>query len=163
MTGPNQYHIRREEVQVTALDLLNTNVPGNITEHGIRENVSAALQYCANWVSGVGCVPIANLMEDAATAEIARLQIWQWARHGALTDKGKKVTPEWLEQIIEEETSKAKQTTAKGLDPSKVNLAQRYLSAQAKAPIPDDFLTSALLTRLVDRAIPFQILLYAGC
>lgn len=154
MTGPNQYHIRREEVKVTALDLLNTNVPGKVTEHGIRENVSAALQYCANWVSGVGCVPIANLMEDAATAEIARLQVWQWARHGALTDAGKKVTAEWLEGIIAEETIKAKQTTAKGLDPAKVDLAKRYLTAQVKAHLPDDFLTSALMTSLDDMAAP---------
>ncbi|EGG02889.1 uncharacterized protein MELLADRAFT_90486 [Melampsora larici-populina 98AG31] len=154
MTGPNQYHVRREEVKVTALDLLNTNVPGKVTEHGIRENVSAALQYCANWVSGVGCVPIANLMEDAATAEIARLQIWQWARHGALTDAGKKVTAEWLEGIIAEESIKAKQTTAKGLNPAKVDLAKRYLTAQVKAHLPDDFLTSALMTSLDDMAAP---------
>lgn len=58
MKGPNQYHIRREEVNVTALDLLNTNVPGKITEGGIRENASAALSYVANWVGGLGCVPI---------------------------------------------------------------------------------------------------------
>lgn len=58
MLGPNQYHIRREEVRVTALDLLNTNVPGKITEAGARANVSALLAYCANWVSGNGCVPI---------------------------------------------------------------------------------------------------------
>ncbi|KAH9807442.1 malate synthase [Melampsora americana] len=154
MTGPNQYHIRREEVKVTALDLLNTNVPGKVTELGIRENVSAALQYCANWVSGVGCVPIANLMEDAATAEIARLQIWQWARHGALTDAGKKVTAEWLEGIIAEESIKAKQTTAKGLNPAKVDLAKRYLTAQVKSRLPDDFLTSALMTSLDDMAAP---------
>ncbi|KAG0142810.1 hypothetical protein CROQUDRAFT_662067 [Cronartium quercuum f. sp. fusiforme G11] len=154
MTGPNQYHIRREEVKVTALDLLNTNVPGKITEHGIRENISAALQYCANWVSGVGCVPISNLMEDAATAEIARLQIWQWVRHGASTDTGKKITAEWLEQISEEEAVKAKKTTAKSLEPQKVDLAKRYLVSQVKAPIPDDFLTSALMTSLDDTAAP---------
>lgn len=62
MKGPNQYHIRREEVSVTALDLLNTNVPGKITEGGIRGNASAALAYVASWLGGVGCVPIANLM-----------------------------------------------------------------------------------------------------
>ena len=58
MKGPNQLHVRREEVNVTALDLLNTNVPGKITEGGIRENASAALSYVANWVGGLGCVPI---------------------------------------------------------------------------------------------------------
>lgn len=67
MVGPNQYHIRREEVNVTALDLLNTNIPGGITEHGVRDNCSALLHYCANWIGGLGCVPVNNMMEDAAT------------------------------------------------------------------------------------------------
>jgi malate synthase len=58
MPGPNQYHVRREEVHVTALDLLNTNVPGGITEAGIRDNCGALLHYCANWVGGLGCVPV---------------------------------------------------------------------------------------------------------
>jgi len=154
MIGPNQYHVRRSEVQVSALDLINTNVPGKITEHGIRENVSAALQYCANWITGVGCVPIANLMEDAATAEIARLQIWQWVRHGSMTDAHKKITAEWIDQILEEEAAQAKKTTAKGLPESKVDMAKRYLSAQAHAPVPDDFLTSALMSSLDDMAAP---------
>lgn len=148
MLGPNQYHLRRSEVNIKALDLLNTNVPGKITEHGIRDNASAALQYCANWVSGVGCVPIANLMEDAATAEIARVQIWQWVHYGATTDTQRKITAEWVDQILDEEATKAKKTSAKNLDPTKVDLAKRYMSAQARAPAPDDFLTSALMTSL---------------
>ena len=78
MPGPNQYHIRRLDVIVTALDLLNTNVPGTITEKGIRENLYALLEYVGNWVAGLGCVPVNNMMEDAATAEIARVQIWHW-------------------------------------------------------------------------------------
>ena len=78
MPGPNQYHIRREDVNVTALDLLNTNVPGKITEAGIRSNLSALLVYVGNWVGGLGCVPVNYMMEDAATAEIARVQIWHW-------------------------------------------------------------------------------------
>ena len=78
MPGPNQYHIRREDVHVSALDLLNTNVPGRITEAGIRGNLSALLVYVGNWVGGLGCVPVNYMMEDAATAEIARVQIWHW-------------------------------------------------------------------------------------
>lgn len=78
MPGPNQYHIRREDVHVSALDLLNTNVPGRITEAGIRSNLSALLVYVGNWVGGLGCVPVNYMMEDAATAEIARVQIWHW-------------------------------------------------------------------------------------
>lgn len=151
MTGPNQYHIRREEVSVSSLDLLNTNVPGQITEKGIRDNASAALQYCANWASGVGCVPISNLMEDAATAEIARLQLWQWVRHGASTTDGgnRKITAEYVDKVLDEEAEKAKKTTAKNLDPKKVDIAKRYMSQQVHSPVPDDFLTSALMTQSV--------------
>ena len=61
MVGPNQYFVRREEVQVSALDLLNTNVPGGISEAGVRSNCSALLHYCANWIGGLGCVPVANV------------------------------------------------------------------------------------------------------
>lgn len=157
MTGPNQYYIRREEVNVTALDLLNTNVPGSITEVGIRDNASAALQYCANWASGIGCVPISNLMEDAATAEIARIQLWNWVRHGASTDQGRKITAEFIDQVLEDEAEKAKKTTAKNLDPKKVDLAKRYLSQQVHAPAPDDFLTSALMSSCVSLSSVFSI------
>jgi malate synthase len=145
MPGPNQYHLRREEVTATAADLTNPSVPGSITEAGIRENISAALQYCANWAAGTGCVPINHLMEDAATAEIARIQVWHWVRHGASTDASKKITADWIDQILEEEAEKAKQTTAKGLDPAKVDLAKAYLSRHTKAQAPDEFLTSALM------------------
>ena len=84
MVGPNQYHVRREEVDVRAADLLNPRIRGGkVTEDGVKGNVEAALSYCAAWLSGNGCVPINYLMEDAATAEIARMQLWQWCYHGA--------------------------------------------------------------------------------
>ena len=94
MPTPNQMHRLREDVEVSAADLLR--VPeGVITEAGLRNNISVALQYMAAWISGNGCVPINNLMEDAATAEISRAQVWQWIRHprGVLED-GRKVTLE---------------------------------------------------------------------
>ena len=78
MQSPNQLHKQRKET-ITAKDLLD--VPkGKITEAGLRNNVSVSLQYMAAWLDGNGCVPINNLMEDAATAEISRAQIWQWIR-----------------------------------------------------------------------------------
>src|SRR5688500_4085832 len=80
MQTPNQMHRKRNDVRVTAQDLLA--IPqGQITEAGLRNDVSVSLQYMAAWLSGNGCVPIYNLMEDAATAEIARAQIWQWIHH----------------------------------------------------------------------------------
>jgi len=94
MPTPNQVHRLREDVSVSADDLLR--VPeGSITAEGLRDNVSVSLQYMAAWLCGNGCVPINNLMEDAATAEISRAQIWQWIRHpgGVLAD-GRKVTSE---------------------------------------------------------------------
>ena len=80
MKGPNQRDRLREDVRVGAADLL-APVAGTITEGGVRTNIRVALQYLAAWLGGNGCVPIDNLMEDAATAEISRAQLWQWIRH----------------------------------------------------------------------------------
>jgi len=85
---PNQVDRRRDEVSVEAGDLLDVRVPGGeVTEEGIQSNVSVGLQYLESWLRGVGAVAIYNLMEDAATAEISRSQIWQWVRHGKLDDR----------------------------------------------------------------------------
>jgi malate synthase len=103
MPGPNQIERKREDVDVTAADLLA--VPdGPVTEAGVRTNISVAIQYMEAWLSGSGAVPIFNLMEDAATAEISRAQIWQWIRHpqGVLPD-GKKITLELVKQMLGEE------------------------------------------------------------
>src|SRR5690625_7970524 len=82
MTTPNQIDKKREDVQVTQQDLLEVPL-GNITEEGVRTNISVGIQYIAAWLLGRGAVPINNLMEDAATAEISRAQLWQWLRHDA--------------------------------------------------------------------------------
>src|SRR5213080_3560106 len=90
MPGPNQLHVARDDVRVTASDLLA--VPeGEITEAGLRTNVDVGIQYLESWLRGSGCVPIYNLMEDAATAEISRSQVWQWMRHGARLADGRQV------------------------------------------------------------------------
>ena len=143
MLGPNQYHVRREEVRVSALDLLNPNVDGQITEAGARANVSALLAYCANWVRGNGCVPINHLMEDAATAEISRISLWQWVFHGSKTVEGKPVTPQFIDQIIASEAAKLT-----SLDPNAVDLSRRYLSQQVRAKEPSEFLTTDLTAHL---------------
>jgi malate synthase len=102
----NQKERRRDEVRVTADELLRLEVPGGrITEAGVRLNVSVALQYLDAWLRGSGAVAINNLMEDAATAEISRAQLWQWLRHGAETDAGP-LTRERYQVIAGEELAK---------------------------------------------------------
>ncbi|WP_410338916.1 malate synthase A [Sphaerobacter thermophilus] len=104
---PHQKDQLREDVQVTAADLLAFQVPGGtITEEGIRNNVSVALQYINSWLQGVGAAAIFNLMEDAATAEISRAQLWQWLHHGARTAGGGQFTAERYERIRDEELAK---------------------------------------------------------
>jgi malate synthase len=80
---PNQLERQRDDVSVSAADLLNVAAtPGEVTEEGLRSNVSVGLRYLTAWLQGTGAVAIFNLMEDAATAEISRSQVWQWVRHG---------------------------------------------------------------------------------
>lgn len=107
---PHQKERLREEVKVTAQELLDVRVPdGNITEKGFRHNISVALQYLEAWLRGTGCVPIYNLMEDAATAEISRAQVWQWLHHEntELSD-GRKVATELYRSLVPEELEKIK-------------------------------------------------------
>jgi len=91
MPAPNQIDRKREDVHLTAADLLAAP-EGSITEAGMRTNVRVAVLYLAAWLRGLGCVPIANLMEDAATAEISRTQLWQWIRHEAILEDGRPIT-----------------------------------------------------------------------
>jgi malate synthase len=109
MPMPNQIDKKREDVNITAKDLLDFGPSEPITEQGLRTNVSVGVQYLEAWLRGSGAVPIFNLMEDAATAEISRAQIWQWIRHprGVLTD-GRKVTKELFRTVLDEELEKIK-------------------------------------------------------
>lgn len=106
MPGPNQLDKKRGDVNVSQKDLLA--VPeGKITEKGLRNNISVGIQYMASWISGNGCVPIYNLMEDAATAEISRTQVWQWLHHPAgVLDDGRKVDKALFERLLAEEFEK---------------------------------------------------------
>jgi malate synthase len=103
---PNQLARQRPDVHVTRADLLNLSAtPGSVTEQGLRTNVSVALQYLAAWLGGSGAVGINNLMEDAATAEISRSQLWQWIHHSTVLDTGEPVTRELVQRILAEETA----------------------------------------------------------
>jgi malate synthase len=110
MPGPNQYGRQRPDVKVTARELLDFRPEGPITEAGLRNNISVGIQYLGAWLAGNGCVPVFNLMEDAATAEISRSQIWQWIRSpkGVLED-GRKVSKELFRKLLAEELPKVKE------------------------------------------------------
>ncbi|KAF5386203.1 hypothetical protein D9615_002615 [Tricholomella constricta] len=147
MLGPNQYHVLRQDVKVAAADLLNTNVPGKITEEGVRENISCSLAYTAAWVGGNGCIPLNYLMEDAATAEITRVQLWQWVRYGARLDSGKPVTLEYIDGLVEELAPGIKKL-APGVKEEHVKVAAEYLKRQVRQQWPSEFLTSDLMPYL---------------
>jgi malate synthase len=104
---PHQKDRQRDDVEVDAAQLTDFTVPnGQITEAGVRANVSVALQYLNAWLQGTGAAAINNLMEDAATAEISRAQLWQWIRNGAITEDGMPITREQYIQVREEELAK---------------------------------------------------------
>ena len=109
MKTPNQIHRQRDDVNVKAADLLDFQPKGPISENGLRININIGIQYMGAWLAGTGCVPIFNLMEDAATAEISRAQIWHWIRspHGVLDD-GRKVTKELFQTLLPQELEKVR-------------------------------------------------------
>ncbi|MCW2615941.1 MAG: malate synthase [Frankiales bacterium] len=108
---PNQLGRRRDDVHVTAAQLLAAReTPGQVTEAGVRNNVSVGIQYLESWLRGGGAVAIFNLMEDAATAEISRSQIWQWVHNGVSTAEGTKITPDWVRRVEDEELEKVRAT-----------------------------------------------------
>ncbi|KAG5723210.1 Malate synthase, glyoxysomal [Termitomyces sp. T112] len=147
MLGPNQYHVLRQDVKVAAADLLNTKVPGQITEDGVRENVSTSLAYTSAWIGGNGCIPLNYLMEDAATAEITRVQLWQWVHYGARLDNGLPITLEYIDSLVKELAPGIKKIVA-GVKEENVDVAAEYLKAQVRKQWPSEFLTSDLMPYL---------------
>jgi len=101
---PNQVDRRRDDVSVGPDELLDVaSTPGEITEAGLRNNVNVGIQYISSWLRGNGAAGIYGLMEDAATAEISRSQVWQWIRHGKATEDGTQITPDLVRQLETEE------------------------------------------------------------
>jgi malate synthase len=110
MKTPNQIRRQRDDVKTTASDLLDFQPQKPITENGLRLNINIGIQYLGAWLAGTGCVPIFNLMEDAATAEISRAQIWQWIRSpSGVLDDGRKVTRELFRDLLPQELSKVRE------------------------------------------------------
>jgi malate synthase len=127
---PNQIFRKREEVRISGKDLLEVPT-GTITEAGLRWNIDVGLQYVEAWLRGVGCVPIYNLMEDAATAEICRAQVWQWIKHGAKLDDGRAVTAEMVRSSTAQQLSKLKSQLGPGrFDDAAKILEQMMTSAE---------------------------------
>ncbi|KAK5175104.1 uncharacterized protein LTR77_000241 [Saxophila tyrrhenica] len=147
MPTPNQIFKRRDDVHVTANDLLNTNVPGKITEDGIRKNLSIGLGYMEGWLRGIGCVPINYLMEDAATAEVSRSQLWQWCRHGVPTEGGKKLEKDYALKLLKEQTEELEKNAPKG---NKYAVASKYMATQVTGEDYDEFLTSLLYDEITN-------------
>ena len=148
--NPNQIASRpRAEVNVTAEDLLAVGkTPGQITEAGLRGNISVALQYLASWLAGNGAVAIFNLMEDAATAEISRSQIWQWVHNQIPLDGGRTVTPDMVERLIDEELTRIREQTADTFDAERYGQAVALFTEVALADSFVDFLTLPAYERM---------------
>jgi malate synthase len=130
-------------VQVTAKDLLDFRPEAPITEAGLRNNINVGIHYLGSWLAGNGCVPIHNLMEDAATAEISRSQVWQWLRSpkGKLED-GRKVTVELVRALIAEELPKIKESV--GGNTQSYDRAATIFEKMSTSETFTDFLTLPL-------------------
>jgi malate synthase len=140
---PNQLDKLREDVAVTAEQLLDVaSTPGQVTEAGLRNNVSVAIQYLAAWLEGTGAVGIFNLMEDAATAEISRSQLWQWRRNDVVLDTGDTVTADLVSRVADEEIAKLDG------DPSRYAAARETFLEVANADDYVDFLTIPAYERM---------------
>jgi malate synthase len=141
MPQPNQIARKRQDVHFTAADLLA--VPqGTITEGGLRQNVNVGIGYIEAWLRGIGCVPLYNLMEDAATAEICRAQLWQWIRHGAPLDDGRTIDAPLCHKVLVEELDKLRGGSGDDAARSRrYEDAARLFLELIEAPSFPDFLT----------------------
>ena len=146
---PNQLDRQRPEVAVNAEDLLAVSkTPGGITEAGLRNNISVGLQYLATWLGGNGAVAIFNLMEDAATAEISRSQVWQWIYNDVILDDGPLVTKDVVERMIDEELVKIRQLAGGSFDAARYGQAVALFTEVALADSFSDFLTLPAYERM---------------
>lgn len=154
MKGPNQIYIKREDVKVSAKDLLQLP-KGTITEAGLRQNISVGIQYLESWLRGNGCVPLFNLMEDAATAEISRYQVWNWVKKAVrLSDSGKEINSASILPIIEEELSKIYHNIGhKAYEAGKFKLASKLFYEMCTSNRPPEFLTIPAYNFVIDTAL----------
>lgn len=141
MTTPHQIDRQRDDVQVTAQDLLQAP-EGTITEEGLRLNIRVGVQYMEAWLRGNGCVPLYNLMEDAATAEISRTQVWQWLHNAASLDDGRPITVELFHQCFAEEMERiGREVGRERFQTGRFDLAARLFQEIIERDELDEFLT----------------------
>jgi malate synthase len=147
---PNQLEFTRDDVDVAASELLDVEVPGGkISEAGLRNNIGVGIRYLASWLQGNGAAAIFNLMEDAATAEISRSQVWQWIRHGAELDDGRPVTHELALGLKEEELAGLRESLDAGAyDAGRYEEAAELFTRVALADDLAEFLTLPALERI---------------
>jgi malate synthase len=146
---PNQLTKLRGDVETSAGDLLAVSkTPGPITEAGLRNNISVGLQYLASWLAGNGAVAIFNLMEDAATAEIARSQVWQWLHNDVVLAEGQQVTRPLVQRLISEELNLIREQYGPAFDPARFSAAVGLFAEVALADDYADFLTIPAYERM---------------
>jgi malate synthase len=144
---PNQIGKQRPDVNVTATDLLDFRPEAPITEAGLRNNINVGIHYLGSWLAGNGCVPIHNLMEDAATAEISRSQVWQWIRSSkGVLDDGRKVTAQLVRDLTVQELEKVKQVV--GGDTKTYDRAAQIFGEMSTSANFTEFLTLPLYEEL---------------
>ncbi|RBY81715.1 malate synthase A [Geodermatophilus sp. TF02-6] len=146
---PNQIDKKREDVHVTPAQLLDvSSTPGEVTEAGLRSNVSVGIQYLESWLRGSGAVGINNLMEDAATAEISRSQVWQWLHNGVRLADGETVTRELVERIVDEEVEAIADALGDAFSSGRWDDARALFLEMALADEYPDFLTLPAYERM---------------
>jgi malate synthase len=150
MPAENQRSRTRDDVAVTAADLLEVPV-GTRTLDGLRHNVRVGVRYVEAWLRGEGCVPLYDLMEDAATAEISRAQVWQWIRHGAALDDGATVTAELFRRVLADELAAMRDTLGRErFDGGRFAAAAALFDELSTSPRCAPFLTTAAYPFIAD-------------
>ncbi len=146
---PHQVDNVRDDVHVTAAELLDVAAtPGGVTEAGLRSNISVGIRYLEAWLRGSGAVGIDNMMEDAATAEISRSQVWQWLHHGVRLGDGQTVTRDLVERLVEQEMTAIRDAAGAGFATGRWDDARSLFTEMALADDFEDFLTIPAYERM---------------
>ena len=141
VTGDNQLNVSLDNVSITQEDLLKVH-EGKRTEDGMRECIRVGVQYIEAWLGGRGAVPLYNLMEDAATAEISRAQIWQWLKHSTPLDDGRIVNEELFKEILASEIDNLKEIIGEDIwSNGKYEKAVEIFEKMSISPVCEEFLT----------------------